>query len=299
MVYDKCVEVASELKAAAKRNIEEHFNKTGHKKKLAIITGNREDFASQKYVQTKVKGCEEIGADSQVIYYGEPTNETDILSCLFKSRYNREWDNERNVEHLEDNCDGVIIQLPLAKEVKHLTNELINRIEPTMDVDGLTDFSKNELSLKGTTKFIPCTALGVLKIIEYRFGKDGIAGKNVVIINRSDLIGKPLAYMLLARNATVTICHSHSVDIRALTQCADIIITAVGKQNFIDESYFDKTRTTFVVDCAIVRDENGKVCGDCNKNLYDENVKFAECTPVPRGVGLTTVASLLYNLSIT
>ena len=218
---------------------------------LIVQTGDNE--ASNRYVRNKVKDCNEVGISVDVFKMSEDAR-------LARSK----------VSKIRDDYTGIIVQLPTTIENPH---KLMNIYQ---DVDG---FINPEIE--------PCTPKGIMDYLEY-CGYEDFSGMNVLIINRSDIVGKPLAKMFLDKNATTIVAHSKTANLKALVAAADIIVTAVGKPNFITKEMINENQ--IVIDVGIAFDENGKICGDCEKGMGD-NV-----TPVPGGVGLLTRIALLENI---
>ena len=187
----------------------------------------------------------------------------------------------------DENVNGIILQLPIPK--KFNTKKIINTISPLKDVDGLTDISQGKI-LGGDATFIPCTPKGILEIFDHY--KIDLEGKNVVVIGRSDLVGKPIMLECINRNATVTMCHSKTQDLKKYTKNADVLIVAVGKKHLINKTMVKKG--VVIIDVGITRIE-GKIYGDVNPNV-EEVASYV--TPVPGGVGPMTVAMLLKNTMI-
>lgn len=256
------------------KKLKERVEKLETKPKLVIIrVGN--DKASEKYVNNKIKRCEEVGIESQVIHLREDISQDHVAF---------------EIQKLNDNhwVTGILLQLPLPK---HLDEEyLTNLILPSKDVDGFTTENMGRLVL-GMEGNIACTPRGIIDLL--KFYEIPIEGENVLIINRSNIVGKPLVHLFLKENATVTIAHSRTRDLREKMANADIIVTAIGKPNHFDVWDFEPDQT--IVDVSINFDENGKMCGDINKLDYGviSNDLFCNLTPVPNGVGQMTVISLL------
>ncbi len=231
-----------------------------------VIVGNKEDVASRVYIRNKIKKCEECGIEHCEIYPQEGTNTADYLRLINK------------INH-DESVSGVIVQLPLPTHID--TSKVVEAIDETKDVDG---FTKNAL-------FPPCTPSGIMHLLNHYYGEGFCAGKDAVVIGRSDIVGKPMARLLLQENATVTICHSKSKNLKQYTQNADIIVCAVGKPNTITRDMVKKGCT--IIDVGINR-VNDKLCGDCDfENLKD----ICDITPVPRGVGPLTVATLVERVA--
>lgn len=256
------------------KELKERVEKLETKPKLVIIrVGN--DFASGKYVANKIKRCEEVGIISEVIHLREDVDDFRVGS-------------EINALNKDKNVTGILLQLPLPK---HLNEDyLTNLIDPSKDVDGFTTENMGRLVL-GMEGNIACTPRGIIDLL--KFYEIPIEGENVLIINRSNIVGKPLVHLFLKENATVTIAHSRTRDLREKMANADIIVTAIGKPNYFDVWDFEPDQT--IVDVSINFDENGKMCGDVDKLDYGviSNDLFCNLTPVPNGIGQMTVISLL------
>ena len=264
---DKCKEVREEILEEVTRGIKS----LKEAPKLAIIKCNN-DFGSEIYVRNKVKTCESVGIKVDVIELNpEEVTLLDISSVIL----------DCNITH-----NATILQLPLADKFKSDEHRLLNLIKPTHDIDGLTDVNKLKLMNKEDC-LVPCTALAVFKIMEREFGTTDFSGKRVCIINRSDLIGKPLMNLLLNHNATPTICHSKtSKDINnyLFNYGFDFVITGIGK-HIINEDFL--TFTT-IIDCGISRDENGKLLRDVIRKYHEDNTYYG-------AVGVVTCACVAYN----
>ena len=239
---------------------------------LAVILVG-DDPASQVYVRNKMKGCEEVGIKSFMC--GLPADSTfEQVADTIKS--------------LNENPEvsGIILQLPLPKHLDE--NPLLDLIDPAKDVDGCHYVQKGRL-WTGRECLIACTPFGIMRILEHY--NIELEGKNAVVVGRSNLVGKPLAQLLLDKNATVTICHSRTKNLGEITSRADIVCVAIGKAKFLKADMVKEGAV--VVDVGMDRDENGKLCGDVDF----ENVapKCSYITPVPGGVGPMTVTMLLQN----
>lgn len=262
--------VAGQIKQQLKEEIAASNKRPPH---LVIITVG-DDPASKVYVRNKIKACEEVGIE--VKHYIVPVEFTiDDIKCLL-------YGLNQNAE-----VDGIMVQLPIPKHFDE--REIIDTIDPSKDVDGLTTTNIGKLR-SGQPCFQPCTARGVIDLLDY-YGIE-MDGKNVTIVGRSNIVGKPLADLMMARGATVTQCHSRTKYLCDHTEYADIIVSAVGKPRFIDFSHLGTDKV--VVDVGINRDEDGNLCGDVD---FDEVVDYcSSITPVPGGVGPMTVAELLRNV---
>lgn len=239
---------------------------------IAVIqVGN--DSASNVYVKSKEKFGKELGCIFNHIKFDENTSEEDILKKI------DELNSDKNI-------DGILVQMPIPKRLN--SSVIQNRIIHNKDIDGLTDINAG-LLFHNKDSFIPCTPKGILEMLKY-YNID-ISGKHVVIVGRSELVGRPLMSLMLNNNATVSICHSYTHDLKSITRMADILVVAVGKKNIIDSSMVKEG--CIVIDVGINRD-NGKLCGDVDFESVKDKCSYI--TPVPGGVGQTTVLSLYQNL---
>lgn len=239
--------------------------------KLVIIHIKGDD-ASEVYVRNKVKTAESVGINAEVVIC-----ENDISVESLKAL----------IEMISEASDvtGVMLQLPLPDHLKPYERELLDIIPWYKDVDGLNSASVGRL-WSDLPCITPATAEGVMRLLPYN-----LRGRKVTIINRSNLIGKPLIKLLLDRDATVTVCHSKTHDVRENTRNANIVITGIGKPNYFDWEIFDGQTW---IDCGINRDKDGKLCGDVY--LYYLRDKDVKVTPVPGGVGILTTAQLMLNV---
>lgn len=239
---------------------------------LAVIqVGN--DPASTVYVGNKKKACEYIGIRSLAYELPEETTEEELLNLV------------RDLNARED-VHGILVQLPLPAHINE--DKVIQTISPLKDVDGFHPQSVGALSI-GQKGFVSCTPAGVIELLKRSDVE--IEGKECVIVGRSNIVGKPMALLMLRENATVTICHSRTQNLKAVTKRADILIVAIGKPKFIDDSYVKDGAV--VIDVGIHRDENNKLCGDVD--FASVEPKASAITPVPGGVGPMTIAMLMNN----
>lgn len=269
--------LAEKIKMELKSDLENNCLSLGHRRpRLAVIlVGN--DMASGVYVSNKVKACEKVGIKVDVVRMEEATKQADLNRAI------RELNRDESV-------DGILMQMPLPNHLN--SSEALNLISPEKDVDGLTNISLGKLLVGDHSGFVSCTPSGVIEFFkEYNIN---LSGKNVVVIGRSILVGKPLALLLLQNNATVTICHSRTKNLKSITKRADVVISAVGKENLITPDMIKKNAV--VVDVGINRDANNKLCGDVDFAHVSEVAGYI--TPVPGGVGPMTIAMLLRNVMI-
>lgn len=238
---------------------------------VVILVG--ENPASKIYVNNKKKMAEKIGIHSEVINYPANITEAELLNKI------EELNNNKKVT-------AILVQLPLPKHISK--DNVMNKIIPSKDVDGFTPYNFGKLFSGETPTVYPCTPKGILLLLdEYNIE---IEGKHVVIVGRSNIVGKPLSQMMLNKNATVTICHSHTKNLSQITKTADILVSAVGKN--IIEGEMLKTNCV-IVDVGIFKDENGKTRGDVDFESASKIASFI--SPVPGGVGPMTIASLMLN----
>ncbi len=256
-----------------RENLEKEISLLKKQPKLVVILiGN--NSASEIYVKNKEKYANEVGIISEVIKLPNTTTENKVLSIIKKLNKNKK-------------VNGILVQLPLPKQINEFN--VINAISPDKDVDGFTIYNKGLLSLD-KPNLVPCTPLGIIELLKQY--KVKIEGKKAVVIGRSNIVGKPMAQLLLKENATVTICHSKTKNLKDITNTADILISAVGKPNLITKNHIKEN--AIVIDVAMNRDtKNNRWIGDVK---FDEVSKKAKLiTPVPGGVGPMTIAMLLQN----
>ena len=260
------------ISAQIKDELKERVEKENLEVTLAVIqVGN--DPASTVYVGNKKKACEYIGIRSLAYELPEETPEEELLQLIKEL-------NDR------DDVNGILVQLPLPAHMDE--DKVIQTISPKKDVDGFHPQSVGALSI-GQPGFVSCTPAGVIQLLK-RTGVE-IDGKECVIVGRSNIVGKPMALLMLRENATVTVCHSHTKDLKEVTKRADILIVAIGKPKFITKEYVKDGAV--VIDVGIHRGADGKLCGDVD---YDDVAPITYAiTPVPGGVGPMTIAMLMNN----
>lgn len=261
-----------QISAQIKDELKERVEKENLEVTLAVIqVGN--DPASTVYVGNKKKACEYIGIHSLAYELPEETPEEELLQLIKEL-------NDR------DDVNGILVQLPLPAHMDE--DKVIQTISPKKDVDGFHPQSVGALSI-GQPGFVSCTPAGVIQLLK-RTGVE-IDGKECVIVGRSNIVGKPMALLMLRENATVTVCHSHTKDLKEVTKRADILIVAIGKPKFITKEYVKDGAV--VIDVGIHRGADGKLCGDVD---YDDVAPITHAiTPVPGGVGPMTIAMLMNN----
>lgn len=241
---------------------------------LAVIQIG-DDPASDVYIKAKEKACNEVGIYFKHLKYNDNIKEKEIINKII------ELNNDEYV-------NGILIQLPIP--ARYNTDRLISYIARNKDVDGLTDINIGKL-FNNKNCLVSCTPQGIIELLDY-YNID-IEGKNVVIVGRSNLVGKPLISLFLNRNATVTVCHSKTIDLSKHTLNADILVVAVGKEKLITADMIKENAV--VIDVGINRNAEGKLCGDVDFNDVKKKASFI--TPVPGGVGPMTVAMLLKNVN--
>lgn len=257
-----------------KKEMQRQIQQLGIQPCLAVLSIG-DNSASKVYIRNKMKACKEVGIHFISSCFQAENSPVEIITTI-------ETLND------DDNVNGIIVQLPLPKHLQPYEEQIIETISPLKDVDGLTSTNQGLLA-KGCSCLIPCTPYGISTILT-DYGFADLSGKHAVIIGRSNLVGKPLAQLLLKRNATVSICHSRTKDLASITRQADILVVAVGKPNLITADMVKDGAV--VIDVGINR-VNGKLCGDVDFNNVAEKASFI--TPVPGGVGQMTVAMLLQN----
>lgn len=265
-------EISKKTKDAIKAEIEE-IRKTGKRvPKLAVILVG-DNPASQVYVRNKEKACAYVGMESLRINKDATLSEEELLKLIDELNH-------------DDGVDGILVQLPLPKTIDE--EKVLKAIAPEKDVDGFhpANIAKLFLNEEG---FIPCTPYGMMVMLE-EIGYD-LDGKEVVVVGRSNIVGKPVALLALHHNATVTIAHSHTKNLQEVTSRADMLIAAIGKAKFFTADYVKEGAV--VLDVGMNRDENGKLCGDVD--FDDVKEKVSAITPVPGGVGPMTIAMLMKN----
>ena len=264
-------EISAAAKAEISRKVEELKSKGIHPKLSVIIVGNNP--ASQSYVKGKHKDCAECDILSDNIALPESTTQAELLEVIDKL-------------NKDDTVHGILVQLPLPNHIEEYA--VINAIDPSKDVDGFTAVNVGNMNI-GKDCFAPCTPQGCIDMLDYA-GVD-LCGKDVVVIGRSNIVGKPVSVLALQRSATVTICHSKTKNIAEKTRMADIVIVAVGREKFLTADMVKEGAV--VIDVGINRNSEGKLCGDAD---FDSLIsKVSKITPVPGGVGLMTRVNLLKN----
>lgn len=265
-------ELAKKIRTNLRLECEE-LNKKGIKSKLAVIMVG-DDPASKVYVKNKSKACEDVGIKYEEYLLNSNTSQTELIELI------KNLNDDKTV-------NGILLQSPIPSNLD--INEAFRTITPEKDVDGFNPVNVGKLVLNQDT-FVSCTPYGIMKMFE-EYSID-LTGKNVVILGRSNIVGKPLIHCCLNKNATVTTCHSKTQNIKEITSKADILISAIGKAHFVTEDMVKENAV--VIDVGINRLEDGKITGDVDFENVKEKVEFI--TPVPGGVGPMTIAMLMNNV---
>lgn len=264
-------EIARQKKALISEEVEK-LKQEGIVPGLAVIlVGN--DPASKTYVSNKERTCRELGMHSVLIELPETVSEQALLDQVAEL-------NEDSTIH------GILVQMPLPDHINE--TKVIEMISPEKDVDGFHPVNVGRM-MTGQDSFLPCTPYGVMEMLDY-IGAD-IAGKHVVVVGRSNIVGKPAGQLFLNKNATVTYCHSKTTELKAFTRQADILVAAVGKVNLITKDHVKEG--AIVIDVGMNRNSEGKLCGDVDFSNVREIASYI--TPVPGGVGPMTITMLMFN----
>lgn len=262
------------LSLILQEDLKEKINKLSNSPNLTVVMVG-EDKASKIYVKNKEKIAKKMGIDTNTIYLNSETTTDELLSII--ERLNK-----------DKSVNGILVQLPLPKHIDE--NLVLEKISPLKDVDGFHPKNLGKLMINNAS-MIPCTPLGIIKLLD--FYNIELEGKNVVILGRSNIVGKPMLHLLSQKNATVTITHSYTKNLKDITKKADILIVAIGKSNFITKEYIKDN--AIIVDVGINRVDN-KIMGDVDFNSVKDKVSFI--TPVPGGVGPLTITMLMYQTYI-
>lgn len=265
-------ELAKKIRANLKIECEE-LNKEGIKSKLAVIMVG-DDPASKVYVRNKSKACEEVGIEYEEYLIGSNIAQKELIDLIKKLNQDK-------------TVNGILLQSPIPSNLD--INEAFRTIASEKDVDGFNPVNVGKLVLNQDT-FVSCTPFGIIKMFE-EYNID-LTGKNVVILGRSNIVGKPLIHCCLNKNATVTTCHSKTQNLKEIASKADILISAIGKANFVTEDMVKENAV--VIDVGINRLDNGKITGDVDFENVKEKASYI--TPVPGGVGPMTIAMLMNNV---
>lgn len=266
--------LAAEIRSEVKTQVAALAEKGVSTALAVILVGD--DSASQVYVRNKIKACADTGIRSLEFRMPAETTQQQLLAKIAEL-------------NADENVDGILVQLPLPKQIN--ADAVISAIDPAKDVDGFHVANAGAL-VTGKQGFVPCTPFGVMRLIE----KSGVdpRGKSAVIVGRSNIVGKPMALLLLAADATVTVAHSRTPGLCAVTRNADILVAAVGRAKLIKADMVKPGAV--VIDVGMNRDENGKLCGDVD--FSEVKAIAGSITPVPGGVGPMTIAMLMQNTAL-
>lgn len=263
--------VADKIKADVKKFVDELWS-YGEKMKLVVVQVGH-DEASNSYIKNKERACKQVGIESFTYHMHSDVTQHELEFLI-------------SVLNQDEHVNGILVQLPLPPHLDQ--QQILSRISPSKDVDGFTTANIGN-AMVGNNSIIPCTAQGIIDMLDY-YDVD-VEGKNCVVVGRSNIVGKPVAKLLLDKNATVTICHSYTQDLAQICKNADILVCAIGKPKFFTKDYVGFAST--VIDVGIHKMEDGKFCGDVDFDDVKDNV--AAITPVPGGCGPLTVAELMAN----
>lgn len=265
--------VSKKIREELTKEIMELKEKTGESPRLAVVQAG-ENLASKIYVNSKIKQCLEVGIESENYLLPEDVSEKELLDLVDKL-------------NADEKVSGILVQLPLPNHID--TPKVIEEIALMKDVDGFKPENLGKVVLGDETALISCTPAGILELFkEYNIK---LEGKDVVVIGRSNIVGKPMTALLINEGATVTICNSKTKNIEEKTKMADVVIVAIGSPNFLKGDMVKEG--AIVIDVGINRDENNKICGDVHFESVKEKASYI--TPVPGGVGPMTIAMLLKN----
>jgi len=263
--------ISAHIKQQVKTQVDE-LKAQGIEPCLAVIIVG-DDFASRTYVNNKKRTCEEVGIKSLEFAMPAETTQDELLELV-------------NKLNADDSVNGILCQLPIPKHIDEKV--ILNAILPDKDVDAFHPVNAGHIMI-GDCVLKPCTPAGIMEMLKYE-GID-VSGKNCVVIGRSNIVGKPMAMLLLGASGTVTVCHSRTQNLSDITRSADILVAAVGKAKFVTADMVKEGAV--VIDVGMNRDEDGKRCGDVDFEAVKD--KASHITPVPGGVGLMTVAMLMQN----
>ena len=267
---------AASVKEAKRDELKRLVESFPTKPKLSIIMIG-ESSASKVYVRNKMKFAEELGVETNLIHLDEEIKEEEVFRIIDEENNNPE-------------TNGLFVQLPIPKHINE--KKLIEAIDATKDVDGFTYDNIGKLFVGDETGLFPCTVEGIIDILDHY--KIDIQGKNVVIVGRSNIVGKPMALRLINMGATVTVCNSKTKNIKGFIDNCDIFISAIGVAKFFKGEHFVDSKDVTVIDVGMNRDEEGKLCGDVDLESVED--KVLNITPVPGGVGVMTVVRVIGNV---
>lgn len=264
--------ISAQIREEIAQKVSAYAERTGKRPGLAVIIVG-ENPASQVYVRNKKRACEQVGFNSWVYEMPESTTQTELNALIDKLNADTE-------------VHGILVQLPLPRHLDE--EEVILRIRPDKDVDAFHPYNVGRITI-GDPKFLPCTPAGIMELLKR--SNIEIAGKECVVIGRSNIVGKPMALLLLAENGTVTVCHSKTRDLKEACRRADILVVAIGKADFITADMVKEGAV--VIDVGMNRNAEGKLTGDVDFETVSKVASYI--TPVPGGVGPMTITMLLQN----
>ncbi len=267
--------LAANIRGEIREKVEQFESERGRQIGLAVVLVG-EDPASQVYVRNKIKACEEVGIKSFSYHLPAETDQAQLEELI-------------DALVADEKVHGILVQLPLPEHLDE--RKALRRIPPAKDVDGFCAENVGNLAMNRET-IVACTPFGVMKMLEH-YGIDP-KGKSAVVLGRSNIVGKPMAMLLLNADATVTVCHSKTRDLKAVCAAADILVVAIGRAKFVTADMVKEGAV--VIDVGMDRDENGKLCGDVDFDAVKDKASYI--TPVPGGVGPMTITMLLYNTLI-
>lgn len=266
-------EIAKKIKDEMRATIEEWKQEGRRLPKLTVVLVGHNP-ASMSYVRGKEKACNEIGMENNIVTLPETVTQDDVMKVIQDLNQDPE-------------VDGILVQLPLPEQIDE--HAILHAIDPSKDVDGFHPYNLG-MTVLDENSFVSCTPKGIVRILD-EIGMQDLSGKHAVVIGRSNIVGKPVAQLLLKRNATVTTCHSRTPNIEQFTSMADILVVSVGKPRLVKKNWIKEGAV--VIDVGINRDENNKLCGDVDFDDVIDHVSYI--TPVPKGVGPMTITMLIEN----
>ena len=266
-------EIAKKIKDEMRAQIDAWKQEGRRLPKLTVVLVGHNP-ASMSYVRGKEKACNEIGMENNIVTLPETVTQDDVMQVIKDLNQDPE-------------VDGILVQLPLPKQIDE--HAILHAIDPSKDVDGFHPYNLG-MTVLDENSFVSCTPKGIVRILD-EIGMQDLSGKHAVVIGRSNIVGKPVAQLLLKRNATVTTCHSRTPNIEQFTSMADILVVSVGKPRLVKKNWINEGAV--VIDVGINRDENNKLCGDVDFDDVFDHVSYI--TPVPKGVGPMTITMLIEN----
>lgn len=278
--------LAKKVREEVKEKLQDEKFKSIPKPHLVVIQVG-DNPASEVYIRNKKKACEEVGIIFSHYHYKEDIQEDKLIQIIEKLS-------------LRVTVTGILVQLPLPKHIS--VQKVMEAINPMKDVDGFTTTQAGmlQLGMKNERRLLPCTAKGIIRLLE---SVTDLEGKDVTVVGRSNIVGKPVSQLLQEKNATVTLCHSKTISLEKFTGNSDIVILATGLPEYFNSRYFYGPTNLIIIDAGIGRNKDGKLCGDLNKEFIEISPLYSnrenwQYTPVPGGVGPMTIAELIDNIYI-